>query len=75
MGSLPVCSGDEACDAFERLGWHRNRQSGSHVILVKEGVLVTLSVPRQKELDRGTLRGPLRKAEITVDEFLDALKG
>ncbi|MEW5884906.1 MAG: type II toxin-antitoxin system HicA family toxin [Armatimonadota bacterium] len=43
MAPIPVCSGDEACRAFERLGWEKRRQSGSHMILVKGGVPAILS--------------------------------
>ena len=35
MAQLPVCSGAEAIRAFERAGWIRNRQRGSHVSLHK----------------------------------------
>ncbi|WP_420840330.1 type II toxin-antitoxin system HicA family toxin [Argonema galeatum] len=30
---------------FEKFGWQVARRSGSHIILVKEGETVTLSVP------------------------------
>lgn len=69
MGELPGSSGKAAIRAFEQLGWRQARQSGSHVILVKEGIAITLSVPLHKELDRGTLRSLTRSAGITVDEF------
>jgi HicA toxin of bacterial toxin-antitoxin, len=42
MASLPVVSGSEAIRAFERAGWQRARQKGSHVSLVKSGVNVNL---------------------------------
>ncbi len=70
MGKLPVCSGQEAVKAFQALGWRQVRQTGSHLILVKDGVNVTLAVPNHKVLDRGTLRSLIRMAGITVDEFL-----
>ena len=73
MGKLPVCSGREAVAAFQRLGWTMARQSGSHMILVRAGMSVTLSVPAHRELDRGTLRALVRLAGATVDEFVDAL--
>jgi hypothetical protein len=34
---------------------------------------VTLSVPRPKELDRGTLRKLIKLAGLTVDEFVELL--
>ncbi|HMD97662.1 MAG TPA: type II toxin-antitoxin system HicA family toxin [Terriglobia bacterium] len=56
MAALPVVSGLDAIRTFERAGWRRARQKGSHVSLVKPGVNVNLSVPLHRELDRGTLR-------------------
>jgi len=66
---LPVCSGEEAIRAFERAGWIRARQRGSHVTLVKSGISVVLTVPLHRELGPGLLRGLIRKAGLTVDEF------
>ena len=45
MARLPVISGADAIKAFHRAGWRAVRQSGSHVVMVKEGEDVTLSVP------------------------------
>jgi len=70
---LPVVSGREAVRAFERLGWTVARQSGSHVVLIKAGEIATLSVPDHAEVAKGTLRGLIRSAGITVDQFVAAL--
>jgi predicted RNA binding protein YcfA (HicA-like mRNA interferase family) len=45
MPALPVPSGRKTVRAFERLGWQVARQRGSHIILVKEGEITTLSIP------------------------------
>ena len=74
MPSLPVLSGREVVKAFEKDGWKAARQRGSHIILVKEGSLATLSVPDHKEVARGTLRSLIRASGLTVDRFL-ALQG
>ncbi len=74
MPQLPVISGREARRAFEKAGWSFNRQRGSHMILIKSGVSVNLSVPDHRELDRGLLRGLIRDAGITVDQFIELLK-
>jgi predicted RNA binding protein YcfA (HicA-like mRNA interferase family) len=73
--SLPLVSGDQAIRAFERLGYERTRQKGSHVRLVAGETAggKPLSIPRHKELKRGLLRGLIRDAGITVEEFRDAL--
>ena len=70
MARLPVISGAEAVKVFERAGWSLDRKRGSHVILVKEGHLATLSIPDHKELAKGTLRSLLRAAGLTAEEFL-----
>jgi len=41
--------------------------------MTKEGQIVTLSVPNHKEVARGTLRSLIRAANLTVDEFTDAI--
>jgi predicted RNA binding protein YcfA (HicA-like mRNA interferase family) len=47
-----------------------NRQRGSHMILTKLGIAVNLSIPDHRELDRGLLRGLIRDAGMSVEEFL-----
>lgn len=46
MASLPVLSGQEVVRVFESCGWNVSRQRGSHIVMTKEGELITLSVPR-----------------------------
>ena len=69
MSRLPVLSGRQVVRAFERLGWEVARQRGSHIVLVKAGHIATLSVPDHREVAQGTLRGLLRRAGATPDEF------
>lgn len=69
MASLPALSGREVVRAFEKDGWQVARQRGSHVILVKEGSMATLSVPDHKEVARGTLRSLIRASGLTVEHF------
>jgi len=73
MGKLANISGREATKAFQRAGWQQLGQVGSHLVLVKPGVRVNLSIPLHKELSVGTLRALIRNAGLTVDEFLDLL--
>jgi predicted RNA binding protein YcfA (HicA-like mRNA interferase family) len=73
MARLANISGREAVAAFERGGWRRIGQVGSHVVLVKPGERANLSVPQHKELSLGTLRALIRHANLTVDEFLALL--
>ncbi|HHV08462.1 MAG TPA: type II toxin-antitoxin system HicA family toxin [Firmicutes bacterium] len=73
MPALPIISGAKAVKAFRKAHWVEVRRRGSHIILVKEGSQVTLSVPNHKELDRGTLRGLIRTAGISVEQFCNLL--
>ena len=49
------------------------RSRGSHIILIKEGNIATLSVPNHSEVARGTLRALIDKSGLTVEEFLNEL--
>ncbi len=69
MSKLPIISGLEAVKAFNKDGWLMVRQTGSHMIMTKPHIEATLSIPRHKELDRGTLRKLIKHAGLTVDEF------
>ena len=71
MPKLPTLSGKKVVRAFENAGWQVVRQRGSHVILIKEGSHITLSVPDHKQVAKGTLRSLIRAAQMTVDEFVD----
>ena len=70
MARLPTVSGRQAVAAFERAGFEVRRQRGSHIVLVKPGFPETLSVPDHRQLKPGTLRALIRKAGLTVDEFV-----
>ena len=70
---LPNLSGRDVARVFEKLGWQVARQSGSHIILVKEGHPATLSIPNHREVAKGTLRSLIRSAGLTVHEFVAAV--
>jgi predicted RNA binding protein YcfA (HicA-like mRNA interferase family) len=73
MGKLANISGKEAAKAFRKAGWRPIGQLGSHLVLVKPGLRVNLSIPQHKELSLGTLRALIRNAGLSVDEFLKLL--
>ena len=74
MPRLPQVSGREAVAAFERAGFNVKRQRGSHIVMTKPGSPETLSVPDHRQIKPGTLRSLIRKAGLTVDQFIDLLK-
>jgi predicted RNA binding protein YcfA (HicA-like mRNA interferase family) len=71
MPKLPRVSGAEVVRALARLGFEQVRQRGSHVVLrrVDKGCVV----PLHKELAIGTLRGVLKQAGISTEEFMAQL--
>jgi predicted RNA binding protein YcfA (HicA-like mRNA interferase family) len=71
MPKLPRVSGAEALKALQRLGFEKVRQSGSHVVARRgsKGCVV----PMHAELKVGTLAGLLRQADISAEEFIEAL--
>jgi predicted RNA binding protein YcfA (HicA-like mRNA interferase family) len=75
MRELRKVSGEEAVRSLQRLGFEKIRQRGSHVVLkkqTKEGTFGCV-VPLHRELKIGTLKGILRQAKITSEEFIDNL--
>ncbi len=75
MPELRRVSGREAIRVLEKLGFEQVRQRGSHVILKRrapEGD-VGCVVPLHHELAIGTLRGILKQAGVTPEEFMDKL--
>lgn len=70
MPTLPTLSGRDVVKAYTKDGWVLVRQRGSHMILVKEGYMATLSVPDHREVAKGTLRSLIRASELSVQEFL-----
>ena len=73
MAALPAISGREAVKAFATFGWEVSRQSGSHVVMTKDGEIASLAIPNHKTVAKGTLRSLIRSANLTVDEFVAAL--
>ena len=75
MPRLPRVSGAEAIRALECLGFVQVRQRGSHVVLkrVRPERVTGCVVPLHKELATGTLRGILKQAGVTTQEFIDRL--
>jgi predicted RNA binding protein YcfA (HicA-like mRNA interferase family) len=73
MAKLPTISGAEAVRAFARAGWRKDRQKGSHAVMLKAGETASLSVPQHRALATGTLRSLIRASGMTVEEFCNLL--
>ncbi len=73
MPKLRRLSGDEVIAAMAKFGFVRHSQSGSHAKLRRvtpAGPVQTLTIPRHRELDTGTLRAIFRQASRFVPEDL-----
>ena len=64
-------NGVEAVRALKRHGFIQLRQTGSHLILRKEGR--TVVVPQHKPLKPGTLKGVIEQAGLTLEQFVAEL--
>lgn len=67
--SLPVTSGERAVRTVLRAGWTRDRQVGSHAILIQHGHCVVLGTPSP----RGALLALIRASGLSVQQFQDML--
>jgi len=76
MGRLANISGRQAIKIFYKIGYRLDHQEGSHMILYcnKPG-LPPLSIPDHRELAPGLLRTQIKRAGLSVEEFLRLLKG
>lgn len=74
MSELPRISGRKVVKALQKTGYQQDRQRGSHIILRQ---LVypyrRITVPDHREVAKGTLRGIIRQAGLTVKEFNNLL--
>ena len=64
-------NGSEAARALRRAGFEQIRQTGSHLIMRKDGR--TVVVPQHKPIKPGTLKGVIEQAGLTVEEFIKQL--
>lgn len=74
MTKPPLLSGKEIVKAFEKTGYYRVSRKGSHIKIRNDTRQLTLIIPDHKEVDRWILRGIIKDAELTVEEFMHLLK-
>ncbi|OGJ70321.1 hypothetical protein A3G69_04970 [Candidatus Peribacteria bacterium RIFCSPLOWO2_12_FULL_53_10] len=72
MPKLPRTSAEHIIRTLEAVGFKVVRQRGSHVVLRRgdRGCVV----PMHKEVAVGTLRGLLRQADVSSEEFVEAFR-
>jgi predicted RNA binding protein YcfA (HicA-like mRNA interferase family) len=74
MVAPPSISGRKVVKVFQSFGWRVARQRGSHIVMVKEGQIASLSIPDHDEVAKGTLRSLLRAAGLSIEEFTKRLE-
>ncbi len=74
MTILPRISGRRVITTLAKIGYKKDRQKGSHIILRQAAYPHRrLVVPDHKEVAKGTLRAIIKQAGLTVDEFKNLL--
>jgi predicted RNA binding protein YcfA (HicA-like mRNA interferase family) len=76
LPKLPVVSAPETVRALQRAGFLIHHQVGSHVTMVHPDTDREAVVPHHggRDLKPGTLRGIIRDAGLTVEEFRRLLR-
>jgi len=70
---FPLLSGREVLAALERLGFQEIHRKGSHVKMQHPDGR-RIAFPFHDEIDRYTLQGALRDADVDLQEFRKQLK-
>ncbi|OGD88970.1 hypothetical protein A3D81_00675 [Candidatus Curtissbacteria bacterium RIFCSPHIGHO2_02_FULL_40_17] len=73
MGKLANISGKKAVKVFVKFGYTHVHTSGDHAVLQKPNA-PTLSIPLHKEVAPYLLRSQIKKAGLTIEEFLKLYK-
>lgn len=70
MSTLPNVSSRNVVQALLKLGYEKDRQKGSHIVMRQlSSPHRRIVVPDHKEVAKGTLRAIIRHAGLTVEEF------
>ena len=70
---LPLLSGRQVLAALSRLGFVEVHRKGSHVKMKHEDGRVIV-FPFHGKVDRYTLKGALRDADVEIEDFLKEVK-
>jgi len=71
LPKLRALSGKEVCDIPARFGFNQVRQRGSHIVMQKQLIdgTITVPVPNHKEIRIGTLQSIIRQSGLPRIEF------
>jgi predicted RNA binding protein YcfA (HicA-like mRNA interferase family) len=72
--NLPSLTSSELIKALGKAGWQPDRQTGSHIILVKDGAERPIPVPGHHKTLKNTLRDAIiKQAGLTREDFIKLL--
>lgn len=73
MPKLPILKPKEVVKRFQKLGFVKDRQTGSHIILYHQDTKQRATIPLHlKDLPKGTLKAILNQTGISVEKFIKA---
>jgi len=74
VSTLPNVSGRKVVQALLQIGYEKDRQKGSHIVMRQISYPHRrIVVPDHKEVAKGTLRAIIRYAGLTVEELIKLL--
>jgi predicted RNA binding protein YcfA (HicA-like mRNA interferase family) len=74
VSALPHVSGRKVVQALLKIGYEKDRQKGSHIVMRQISYPHRrIVIPDHKEVAKGTLRAIIRHAGLTVEEFTKLL--
>ena len=75
MPKLPVVKARTLLVTLKKLGFYKHHQVGSHVQLKHaDGRRVTIPYHPSREIRKGTLKAIIDDLDITIEEFIKAIK-
>ena len=75
MPKLPVVKARDLLKTLIKIGFYKHHQRGSHIQLKhQDGRRTTIPYHPNQEIRRGTLKAIIDDLDMTVEEFIKALK-
>lgn len=75
MPKLPVVKAEKLLRTLNKLGFQKHHQAGSHIQLKHaDGRRTTIPYHPKQEIRKGTLNSIIDDIDLTIEEFINALK-
>ncbi len=72
MDRLPVIKPRQAVKVLLKIGFTKKRQTGSHLILAKDGKIIPVPI-HPRDLKKGVVKSIIKHSGLTLKEFLKML--